>query len=224
MREDGAVTTVAPDPLQPTPAEVDRYVESLQSSSDAEEARREAWAQIRLAGVRARSRPAEALRTLDLMFRRGTLPEVDGETRGAWLTPQMTQPAQAIVRGATALWMPWLGKRFQSREGRGDNLLAEDARLAVKALWPGYLPTPLGDGRLAAFAFDTRHARADGKPGLEVLKIDYDRPGNPKLIVRNILDELVQVVPGAYLGRMLVRLRREGPYRPSGWFALEQAG
>lgn len=211
------MSTLAPDPLQPTPAEVERYVQALQSSSDADEARREAWAQIRLAGMRARTRRPEALRTLDLMFRGGAAPELDGETGGVWLTPALPQPLQALVRGATSVWMPWLGKRFDSAQNRGHNLLAADARFAVRALWPSYRPEPLGDGRVAAFAFDTRMSGAR-------LQIDYDRPDNPGLLVRDVLDELVEIVPGAYLGRMLVRRRRGAPHRLAGWFALQQPG
>jgi hypothetical protein len=203
---------------------VDRYVEALQSSSDAEDARREAWAQIRLAGVRAGTRRAEALRTLELMFRRGRPPELDGETRGHWLTPALPPPAQGLVRAATSAWMPWLGKRFEAAEQRGHNLVVADARLAIRALWPSYSPASLGDGRLAVFPFGTRLDPAERAPRLEVLKIDYDRPENPPLLVRNILDELVEVVPGAYLGRMLVRRSRNAPYRASGWFALHKPG
>lgn len=218
------MTTLAPDPLKPTPAEVASYIQALQDSADGAEARREAWAQIRLAGVRARTRPAEALRTLELMFRRGKPPELDGETRGIWLTPAMPQPAQALVRAATAAWMPWLGKRFHPAEQRGENLVVAEARLPIKLLWPSHRPALVGGGRLAVFGFDTRTAAAEDDARLPVLKIDYDRADNPSLLVRNILDELVEVVPGAYLGRMLVRRRRGAPYRPSGWFALAQPG
>jgi hypothetical protein len=34
-----------------------------------------------------------------------------------------------------------------------------------------------------------------------VLKIDYDRPGNPRLSIRRVLDELVQLDGGLYLGK-----------------------
>jgi hypothetical protein len=35
-----------------------------------------------------------------------------------------------------------------------------------------------------------------------VLKIDYDRPSNPGWTIRPILDELVQVADGYYLGNV----------------------
>jgi hypothetical protein len=53
------------------------------------------------------------------------------------------------------------------------------------------------------------------------MKIDYDSEENPRLLIRDILDELVQVVPGAYLGKIL--LRRAETWRLLGYFALQPA-
>jgi hypothetical protein len=207
-----------PDPLAPTPAEVERYVTALRETGDGERA----WNQVRLAGVRAGSRPAEALRTLELLFRLGSAPDPRGETRGAWLTPALPAVAQSMARAVTRAWMPWRGKRFE--EAHGENLVTSAARLPIKALWPSHRPRPLGDGRLAVFGFETRTAPSELDPGRQVLKIDYDHDGNPSFFVRDVLDELVEVAPGAYLGRMLVRGRRGSPYRLAGWFALRKPG
>jgi hypothetical protein len=38
-----------------------------------------------------------------------------------------------------------------------------------------------------------------------VLKIDYDLDSNPKLSVRRVLDELVQLSEGLYLGKAHVK-------------------
>ena len=38
-----------------------------------------------------------------------------------------------------------------------------------------------------------------------MLKIDYDSDENPTFLIRDILDELVQVVPDVYLGKVLLR-------------------
>jgi hypothetical protein len=38
-----------------------------------------------------------------------------------------------------------------------------------------------------------------------VLKIDYDSGENPSFLIRDILDELVQIVPGVYLGKVMLR-------------------
>ena len=58
-------------------------------------------------------------------------------------------------------------------------------------------------------------------PDRETLKIDYDYDENPRLLIRDILDELVQIVPGAYLGKVL--LRRKETWRLLGYFALQPA-
>lgn len=50
--------------------------------------------------------------------------------------------------------------------------------------------------------------------------IDYANvEANPGLIIRSIRDELVQIVPGAYLGKILVRLPGD-KYEMVGFFAL----
>jgi hypothetical protein len=55
-----------------------------------------------------------------------------------------------------------------------------------------------------------------------VIKIDYDWDENPNFLIRDILDELVQVVPDVFLSKAL--LRRGEPARTSwrlvGYFAL----
>ena len=49
---------------------------------------------------------------------------------------------------------------------------------------------------------------------------DYDSDENPSFLIRDILDELVEVVPGANLGKVLLR-RGDGDRRLIGYFALE---
>ena len=213
-----------PDPLEPTPAQVEGYVASLKELDDAGYARRQAWNQVRLAGVRAATRPTEVQRSLELVFRLGSPPAIDGETDGVLLATSFRGPANAAFRAAANLWMPWLGKRFDADARMGENFLSADARLPFKAIWPSHNPRPLGDGRLAAFPFDTRIAPDELDGDRQVMKLDYDRRENPSFIVRNVLDELVEVVPGAYLGKMLVRRRPGALYRQTGWFALQQPG
>jgi hypothetical protein len=55
------------------------------------------------------------------------------------------------------------------------------------------------------FAFRTYVAPGLSDPDRQVLKIDYDFPGNPRWSVRRILDELVQVEAGFYLGKVHVK-------------------
>jgi hypothetical protein len=219
-----------PDPFEPRPEEVERYVRELQGlgAKDAELARRAAWSQIRLAGMRCRNRPEEALQTLNLIFRLGRPPDtpLSGPYDGAMVAPSLWRPADLGLTALASAWMPWVGKRFDAEAQRGDNLLASSARPVARVLWPGYRPWDAPGGRLGAFRFRTYTGPGKVDPDRDTLKIDYDSEENPRLLIRDILDELVEVVPGAYLGKVL--LRRGGEDDPRwnliGYFALQPSG
>jgi len=218
------IPALEPDPLAPRPEEVERYVEAVQglTKANAELARRAAWNQIRLAGARADSRPEEAHDTLNRIFRLGVPPDppLEGPTRGIMVTPTVSRPADFALRALASVWLPWTGKRFDSAAQTGENLLLASARWPARALWPSYRLEPLDDG-FAAFRFRTHASPGTVDPDRETLKIDYDSDENPRLLIRDILDELVQVVRGAYLGKVL--LRRGDAWRLIGYFALEPA-
>ncbi len=215
-----------PDPLAPRAEEVERYVEALQvlAETDPDLARRQSWNQIRLAGTRAGRRRAEAHDSLNRIFGLGTLPApiLDGRFDGVAVTPATFATADPALRALASLWMPWLGKRFDAETQTSDNVMLPSARLPSKLLWPGYRFRGLGDGRYAAFRFRTYAGTGALDHERRVLKIDYDRDENPRFLIRDILDELVQVVPDVYLGKAL--LRRGGPTSPNwrlvGYFAL----
>jgi hypothetical protein len=213
---------LAPDPLEPQPGEVERYVAGLQdlAEHDPPLAKRHAWGQIRLAGVRAARRRGEAHDSLNRMFRLGTPPDspLHGEHPGIAIALTTVRPVDTSFRLLAGAWMPWLGKRFDSSTQTGDNLLARSARLPLRALWPSYSLQDAPGGRCAAFRFRTYVGPGAVDPDRQTLKIDYDSADNPSLLIRDILDELVQVVPGAYLGKIL--LRRKGERSLIGYFAL----
>jgi hypothetical protein len=214
-----------PDPFEPRAEDVERYVQALQGlgKPNAHLARRGTWNQIRLAGSRAANRPDEAHESLDRIFRLGVPPDppLDGPQRGILVAPSVHGVADVVLRQVASAWMPWLGKRFDAEAQRGDNLLAASARLPARVLFPGYRPDPAPGGRLAAFKFRTYVGPGKVDPDRETLKIDYDSDANPSLLVRDILDELVQVVPGAYLGKALLRRRGGEEWRLIGYFALQ---
>jgi hypothetical protein len=79
--------------------------------------------------------------------------------------------------------------------------------------------TDAQDGRLA-FDFETYVDEGKEDPDRRVLVIDYSRVGkNPRLVIGSIRDELVEIVPGAHLGKILCRLPGGG-YSRVGYFAL----
>jgi hypothetical protein len=136
------------------------------------------------------------------------------------LTPTIGRMADVGLRALASAWIPWTGKRFDAASQTGDNLLIESARWPARLLWPSYRLEPAGDGH-AAFRFRTYTSPGAVDPDRDTLKIDYDSDENPRLLIRDILDELVQVVRGAYLGKVL--LRRADRWRLIGYFALEPA-
>jgi hypothetical protein len=155
---------------------------------------------------------------LEGLFARGRIPDPPpaGRMRGSLLHLTLG-PAGAILGPAAAIW---LGKRFDAEHATGENVF--DSRVhrlgrlltpsAYRASWPE-------DSRsYRALAFATSAGPGALDPGVEVMRIDYDLPGNAP-VFRRVLDELVEVEPGVYLGQAL--LRRRGGHSRLAWFALE---
>jgi hypothetical protein len=145
--------------------------------------------------------------------------EIDGPTDGILVAPLIQPAFDRFARGLTSVWMPWMGKRFDAANQLGDNRLVGSARWVGRLLWPLYATRKVDDG-LLAFDFETRIERGGVEPAVDVLVIDYAPvESNPRFIIRSIRDELVEIVPGAHLGRILWR-KRDGAYANIGYFAL----
>jgi hypothetical protein len=221
--------TLQPDPLEPRAGEIEHYFGALQTLAqyDSDLARHQTWNQFRLVGMRAGRRRDEVHDSLNRIFRLGTPPEpgLDGRFIGLAITPTTFAVSDPVLRMLSSLWMPWLGKRFHAETATGDNIMLPSARLPSKLLWPGYQFLSLEDGYYTAFRFRTYGGAGAIDTDRRVLKIDYDLSENPEFLIRAILDELVLVVPGVYLGKAL--LRRGSPISPSwrvvGYFALRPA-
>jgi hypothetical protein len=160
---------------------------------------------------------------LERLFASGSAPKgLDGPTDGILVAPMIQGGLDRVLTLITGGWMPWLGKSFDAANGRGTNLLADSARWPARALWPRYETRPKG-GSLEAFDFQTRVAPGAIEPSVDVLKIDYGPVSeNPGLIIRSILDELVEIVPDTYLGRILWR-QEANRFANIGYFALKQS-
>ncbi len=146
-----------PDPLEPRAEEVERYVAALQelAESDPDLAGRQAWSQIRLAGMRGGRRRSEALDSLNCIFRLGTVPKpsLDGPYDGLVVTTTTFAATDPLFRVLLSLWMPWRGKRFDAKTTSGDNLMLPSARVPAKLVWPSYRFQDIGEGCYAAFRF-----------------------------------------------------------------------
>jgi hypothetical protein len=146
----------------------------------------------------------QGLAAINELFRQGTppAPAPDGSYRGELVAldvaPGLTQLAQWLAQ----LWLPWLGKHFYAERNQGDNLFSRDSYWLARLMWPLYRGyRPAGGGAYHAFAFRTAAGAGKADPDRQVLRIDYDLSGNPRLMVRRVLDELVQIGEGLYLGK-----------------------
>ncbi|MBI1880926.1 MAG: hypothetical protein HYR94_22330 [Chloroflexi bacterium] len=148
------------------------------------------------------------LAMLNTLFRAGTPPDptlhgrYTGELVALDIAPGLTQLTQLIVNA----WLPWQGKTFNAAGACGDNIFTRDSLALAHLYWPlyrGYIAD--SPQTYHAFSFRTYVAPGLADPDRPVLKIDYNLPGNPRLSLRRILDELVQVEDGFYLGKAHLR-------------------
>lgn len=161
-----------------------------------------------------------ALPALDNCFRGGTVPsDLNGVLRGRLLATTVSAPVDAYARAATRVWMPWKGKVLDAQGARGRNLFSNGWRPLMRVAWPGYDDVrPQDADHLTTFGFKTWIGPSVETPEIEVFKIDYDVPTSPRFVIQSVLDELVQIEPGLFLGQAL--LRRRGRWSRVAWFEL----
>jgi hypothetical protein len=162
--------------------------------------------------------PAE----LEGLFARGIPPDppLDGRYDGALLHMTLGPGVGMLFERIADLWLPWLGKRFDAPAQTGENVFDMSAYRTGERLTPAayraWWPEDVSSYRALRFRTSPQSGLLD--PGVEVLRIDYDLAANAPPF-RRILDELVEVEPGVYLGQAL--LRRRGGHRRLAWFTLE---
>jgi hypothetical protein len=179
-----------------------------------------AWGWFRELGGRAKSDRERGTADLNELFKLGNAPTaIDGQTEGILVAPLIQPQLDRGLNLLTGAWMPWLGKRFDRSAQLGDNTLTSSTRWVGKLLWPLYRMKEYGSN-IAAFDFETRVEPGRNDPDTDVLVIDYAPiEKNPDLIIRSIRDELVEITPGANLGKILWR-RGGDDYALIGFFAL----
>lgn len=173
-------------------------------------------ARIRLAGNRLRT-----IAEIDALFKAGQVPDPlpHGFQRGTFLCTSIWGPLDRTFKRIGDAWMPWLGKSFDASTSTGINVLAASARTPMRILWPNHPSRPAGDGRVEAFPFRNRIGTGEADADLKVYKIEYDFDANPALVIRRVLDEVVQIDDGLLLGKILYRVG--SVYHPIGYFTLE---
>lgn len=164
---------------------------------------------VLVAGQLARRDQAAAVAALAALFRSGTAPQpaLDGRYRGVLVTPTLPPLFNGPFRALTDRWLPWQGKTLSAATQMGDNIFTNDALPLARLIYPFYR-RDVADvlvGQSRALQFRTALGPSVTDPAVTVLKIDYDLDLNPGFVVRRVLDELVQLAPGYYLGQALLR-------------------
>ncbi|TCJ30573.1 hypothetical protein [Nocardioides jejuensis] len=179
-----------------------------------------AWDRILELQELGRSDRKQADALLNELFRAGAPARgLDGPTDGILVLTTTTALTDAAFKALTSVWMPWEGKRFDADTQSGDNRMTDEATVVSKVLWPLYSMKDTPAGKIA-FDFATYVESGKDDPDREVMVIDYaDIKDNPRLLIRSIRDELVELVDGTYLGKILYRLPTRS-YAKLGYFAL----
>lgn len=149
------------------------------------------------------------LRAMNDIFRDGRLPEVplNGPTTGQMIAIDLLPGVTPVFRALLTRHMPWMGKTFDAERHCGDNQFYPRFVPVSRALFPFYRGGYRRDAdRVSAIPFRTYTGTGLKDPDRQVLKIDYGLPVNPRLSLRRILDELVQVDDNYYFGKAYYRL------------------
>ena len=196
-----------------------------------EDAAELAWTWINELSARAVKDPG-ANAELNELFRAGTTPQgLDGPTEGILVNTRFGKGLDMFLKLFTTMWIPWQGKRFDDAAKHGDNLFLRSARPVARVLFPGYAVKDIGE-KLAAFDFEIKTEPGKQDPDIQVMVIAYNEiMENPRFIIRSIRDELVEIVPGTYLGKVLWIIGKEKAvfrnlegWPLMGFFALRQRG
>ena len=171
-----------------------------------------------------RAQRREGLAALERLFGEGAVPNPppDGPYRGELIAVEIAPVVTRFVEWLTSFLMPWKGKYLVASEAKGDNVFARSWRAAFALMFPFYRGSrDYGDDRFRAFVFDTSVAPGKVDVNRQVFRIDYDRPDNPALTIRRIVDEVVELRDGVYLGKIHFKWWW-GRWQMIGYFALRK--
>lgn len=184
-------------------------------------ARAQGWDYLRHLGTSRNQQQLEAL------FARGWAPEgPDGVMEGLIVGPLFNIPEAYLANPLMKIDPTWRGKTFDAAAGTGFNRLAPIARLAMPFIAPLYRGLRHHNGEMVGFHFNHRIDTALVEPKVQVRALDYSVPEyrNPSVRtfpIKRTRDEIVELVPGLYLGRALLRMP-DGEIRNIAWFALRE--
>ncbi|MGE0130860.1 MAG: hypothetical protein AB7U82_22510 [Blastocatellales bacterium] len=116
---------------------------------------------------------------------------------------------------------PWLGKQFDRQAQIGFNIFTPLGARILKVASPLYQKFSVNEeGATRAYYFKTYIGKGKKDVNTDVFKLDYDMPENP-FWIRAILDEVVEIAPHEYLGKIHVRIL-PGFFVSIGYFGLRE--
>ncbi len=116
---------------------------------------------------------------------------------------------------------PWLGKSFVASEQKGFNIFTPTGAAILAIATPFYtLFSKNHEGNTHAYYFNTSKTKGVRDPEVDVIRLDYSDPQNP-WIIRIIVDEIVEIKPHQYLGKIHIRLPF-GLFATVGYFGLKK--
>lgn len=166
---------------------------------------------------------ADRREDLAAIFARGTAPTaMHGKYEGLIVGDLFGIPEAHLANPLLRIDPTWRGKTFEGDSGY--NRLAPVARYAMPVIAPGYRGLRRQDSEMVGFAFDHRIETAAGAPHIEVRALDYGpreyrNPSVRTFPIQRTRDEIVEILPGLYLGRALLTMR-SGDVRLIAYFAL----
>lgn len=145
------------------------------------------------------------LAALHELFRAGDAPNqpLHGRYVGELLVLELAPILTQVVQSLTHWWMPWLGKQFDAAHACGDDIFRRASLPWVRLLYPFYRSIVHDSAETyRAFSFRTWLGPSQTDPDTQVFKLDYNLPENPRPTIRRVLDEVVEIAQGCYLGRV----------------------
>ncbi|MBA56620.1 MAG: hypothetical protein CMK89_19380 [Pseudomonadales bacterium] len=157
------------------------------------------------------------------VFAEGTAPEsphgdCEGINMNLYGAPWLRGMDMLVRLGQLLGGIGWTGKTFNAKTGTGYNRLTPSAKIAALLVMPHYKLRNIND-ELIGFDFYHSINNSPVAPNIPVRAITYDAPEfkNP-LVLPKTRDEIVEIVPDVYLGRVLIR--GTFGWKLSGYFGL----
>lgn len=162
---------------------------------------------------------------LAALFERGQTPDgPHGAMEGLIVGDLFGIPEAYLANPLLKIDPTWRGKTFDT--DTGFNRLAPIAKYAMRVIAPLYRGLRRAGSEMVGFEFTHRIDTAAIPPYIKVRALDYSpeeyrNPSVRTFPIKRTRDEIVELLPGLYLGRALLNMP-SGEMRPIAYFALRE--